>query len=194
MELLGIFKDVGSAASAVERLLGEGFVEAQITSLTSFPYHDGVLVRTNQRTWFRWFTLGSGIIGAGVGFLLAAGTAWLYPVQTGDKPIIALYPTGIVTYELTMLFFMIGTIVGMFLEMKLPNCAQRPNDALITEGCIGISLSIRTGGEQVACGPGVLPTECIGGIALLPASEQKERAEEIMNDAGAVRITTEAQP
>ncbi|MDR3579964.1 MAG: DUF3341 domain-containing protein [Oryzomonas sp.] len=194
MELLGIFKDVGSAASAVECLLREGFVEAQITSLTLVPYPDGVLVKTNQRTLFRWFTLACGIIGAGVGFILAAGTAWVYPVQTGDKPIIAFYPTGIVTYELTMLFFMVGTVVGMFLEMKLPNRAHRPYDAAITEGCIGISLSIHPGGEPVACEPGALPTECIGGIALLPAAEQKERAEEIMNDAGALRITTEVQP
>ena len=138
MELLGIFKDAEGAARAVERLLGEGFVEAQITSLTSVPYPDGVLVKTSQRSWFRWFTLGCGIIGAGVGFLLAAGTAWLYPVQTGDKPIIALYPTGIVTYELAMLFFMVGTIVGMFLEMKLPDFSRRPYDGAIAEGCIGI--------------------------------------------------------
>ena len=194
MELLGIFKDVGSAAGAVEGLLREGFVEAQITSLTSFPHPDGVLVKTNQRTWFRWFTLACGIIGACVGFLLAAGTAWLYPVQTGDKPIIALYPTGIVTYELTMLFFMAGTIVGMFLEMKLPFFAQRPYDAAIAEGCIGITLSIHPGGEPVACEPGVRPTECIGGIALLPASEQKVRAEEIMRAADALRVIAEEQP
>jgi hypothetical protein len=194
MELLGIFKDVGSAARAVECLLSEGFVEAQITSLSSIPYPDGVLVKTSQRTRFRWFTLACGIVGSGVGFLLAAGTAWVYPVQTGDKPIIAFYPTGIVTYELTMLFFMVGTIVGMFLEMKLPSFAHRPYDPDITEGCIGIGLSIHPGGELVACEPGVQPTECIGGIALLPADEQKERAEEIMNGAGALRITTGVQP
>lgn len=194
MELLGIFEDAGSAASAVERLLREGFVEAQITSLTSVPYPDGVLVKTNQRSWFRWFTLGCGIIGACAGFLLAAGTAWLYPVRTGDKPIIALFPTGIVTYEFTMLFFMVGTIVGMFLEMKLPTLARRPYDAAITEGCIGIALSIHPAGEPVACEPGGQPTECIGGIALLPANEQKERALEIMRAAGALRVTQEAQP
>jgi hypothetical protein len=194
MELLGIFKDAVSAATAVDSLLREGFVEAQITSLTSFPYPDGVFVKTNQRIWFRWFTLGCGIIGAGVGFFLAAGTAWLYPVQTGDKPIIALFPTGIVTYELTMLFFMVGTIVGMFLEMKLPNFAHRLYDPDIAEGCIGISLSIHPGGEPVACEPGVRPTECIGGIALLSAAEQKERAEEIMRAADVLRITTEVQP
>lgn len=120
-------------------------------------YPDGVLVRTEQRTWFRWFTLACGIAGAGAGFLLAAGTAWLYPVKTGDKPIIAFYPTGIVTYELTMLFALAGTIIGMFLEMGLPSLRKRVYDPLIAEGYIGISVSIHSGGVAVACGADVSP-------------------------------------
>jgi hypothetical protein len=192
METLGIFRDVESAASAVERLVREGFTEEQITSLTSVPYPDGVLVKTDQRSWFRWFTLACGTVGAGAGFLLAAGTAWLYPVKTGDKPIIAFYPTGIVTYELTMLFFLVGTIVGMFLEMRLPPRRRGLYDPEISEGCIGISIAIHPGGEAVACGQGTQPGECIGGIAALPAGEQKTRAEEIMKEAGAVRIVAEA--
>lgn len=192
METLGIFRDVESAGQAVERLVGEGFVEAQITSLSSVPYPDGVLVKTEQRTRFRWLTLACGVAGAGAGFCLAAGTAWVYPVQTGDKPIIAFYPTGIVTYELTMLFALVGTIVGMFLEMGLPSWRQRPYDPAIAEGCIGISVAIHGGGEVVACGGNVQPGECIGGIASLPAAEQKSRAEEIMKEAGALRIVAEA--
>src|SRR5512146_148330 len=184
MELLGIFRDVESAAQAVERLVKEGFTEAQITSLTSAPYPDGVLVKTDQRSWFRWFTLACGFVGAGAGFFLAAGTAWLYPVRTGDKPIIAFYPTGIVTYELTMLFFLVGTIVGMFLEMRLPPRRKGLYDPEISEGCIGISVAIHPGGEAVACGQVTQPGECIGGIAALPAGEQKTRAEEIMKEAG----------
>lgn len=192
MELLGVFRDVESAAQAVDRLVGEGFPEAQITSLTSAPYPDGVLVKTNQRSWFRWFTLACGFAGAGAGFLLAAGTAWLYPVRTGDKPIIAFYPTGIVTYELTMLFFLVGTIVGMFLEMKLPPRGKRLYAPEISEGCIGISVAIHPGGEAVVCEGGVKPGECVGGIAAVPAGEQRRRAEEIMREAGALRIVTEA--
>jgi Protein of unknown function (DUF3341) len=193
METLGIFNDVASAARAVEGLVRAGFTEAQITSLSSIPYPSGVLVKSGHRTRFRWVALAAGCVGAVAGFSLAAGTAWLYPVQTGDKPIIALFPTGIVTYEFTMLFAMIGTIVGMLLEMGLPALGKRPYDPAIAEGCIGISLSIHPGGEPVACEPGVRPTECVGPIALLPASEQKERAEEIMREADAVRITTEVQ-
>ncbi len=167
MELLGIFKDAESAANAVDGLVKAGLDEARITSLTSAPYPDGVIVKTDQRSWFRWFTLVCGIVGSGVGFLLAAGTAWVYPVKTGDKPIIAFYPTGIVTYELTMLFFLAGTMVGMFLEMRLPPVGKRPYDPAIGEGYVGISV-------------------------FLPTEDWRILAEKTMEEAGVLRITSEA--
>lgn len=194
METLGIFRDIESAGRAVESLVKAGFVEAQITSLTSVPYPDGVLVKTDRRTWFRWLALAAGCAGAVAGFCLSAGTAWLYPVQTGDKPIIAYYPTGIITYELTMLFAIVGAMAGMFLEMRLPPWGKRPYDPAIAEGCIGISVSVRSGGETVACGRGEDTDECIGSIASVPAGEQNSLAEEIMKAAGAIRIIAEATP
>ncbi len=131
---------------------------------------------------------------AATGFCLSAGTAWLYPVQTGDKPIIAFYPTGIVTFELTMLFAIAGTLAGMFLELRLPPWGRRPYDPAIAEGCIGICVSIHPGGETVACGRGKEADVCIGGIASVPTGEQKSRAEEIMKETGALRIIAEATP
>jgi hypothetical protein len=163
METLGTFKDVETATRAVDGLIKGGFSEQQITSLTSAPYHDGVLVKTDQRTWFRWMSLGGGIFGACAGFLLAAGTAYMYPVQTGDKPIIAYFPTGIITYELTMLFAILGAIVGMFLEMKLPPWQERVYDPAIGEGSIGISISVES-------------------------REQMSRAGKIMEAAGALTV------
>ena len=168
METLGTFEDVEAAIRAVDSLIKAGFSEEAITSLTSVPYPDGVIVKTRQRTWFRWVSLAGGIMGACAGFLLAAGTAYLYPVQTGDKPIITAYPTGIITYELTMLFAILGVIMGMFMEMKLPPWRERVYDPAIGEGAIGISVS--TTGDQV------------------------NRAEKIMQDAGALRITREETP
>jgi len=191
MEILGIFTDLESAGNGVTKLLQEGFVETQITSLSSVPYPDGVLVKTGQHDRFRWLTLASGVAGAVAGFCLAAGTAWLYPVQTGDKPIISLYPTGIIVFEVTMLFAIIGTMAGMFLEMRLPPRRSRPYDPAIAEGCIGISVTIHAAGEVVACGEGERASECIGTITALSAAEQKERAEEIMIKAGALRTITE---
>ncbi|MDX1607150.1 MAG: quinol:electron acceptor oxidoreductase subunit ActD, partial [Candidatus Competibacterales bacterium] len=125
MELLGVFRNVEEAAAAVEKLLEAGCEEQDITSVTSVPYPDGVLVNSTRPSRFHWFTLGGGIIGAVAGFLLAAGTAWLYPVQTGDKPIIALFPTGIITSEFMMLCAMLGTIIGMCVELGLPDLERR---------------------------------------------------------------------
>jgi ActD protein len=167
METLGTFKNVETATSAVESLIKAGFAEREITSLTSAPYPSGVIVKTDQRTWFRWVSLAGGIFGACAGFLLAAGTAFLYPVQTGDKPIIAYFPTSIITYELTMLFAILGAIIGMFVEMNLPPRRARVYDPSIGEGSIGISV-------------------------FTASTWESGRAEKIMQDAGALRITTEA--
>jgi len=165
METLGTFRDVATATRAVDNLVKAGFSEETITSLTSAPYPDGVIVKTDQRTWFRWTSLAGAVFGALAGFALAAGTAYMYPVQTGDKPIIALYPTAIITYELFMLFAILGAIVGMFMEMKLPPWRERVYDPAIGEGAIGISVS--------------------------STKDRLNLAEKIMQDAGALRITRE---
>ncbi len=169
MEALGTFRDVETATWAVDKLVKAGFAEQTITSLTSAPYPDGVLVKTDQRTWFRWMSLGGGIFGACAGFLLAAGTAYMYPVQTGAKPIIAFYPTGIITYELAMLFAILGAIVGMFLEMRLPPRGVRVYNPEIGEGSIGISVSTTSGSES-------------------------NRAALIMKESGAIRTIAERNP
>ncbi|HEX9021547.1 MAG TPA: quinol:electron acceptor oxidoreductase subunit ActD [Nitrospirota bacterium] len=163
METLGTFKNVEAATTAVDSLVRAGFAEGRITSLTSAPYPDGVLVKTDQRTWFRWISVGGGIFGACAGFALAAGTAYMYPVQTGDKPIIAYFPTSIITYELTMLFAILGAIVGMFLEMKLPPRRERVYDPAIGAGAIGISVAV-------------------------DSREQMIRAAKVLEAAGALRV------
>ena len=175
MECLGIFRDAASAGRGVESLLRAGFTAAQITSLSSVPYPDGVLVQSERHTRLRWFSLAGGIAGALAGFGLAAGTAWLYPVQTGDKPIIALYPTAIITFELALLFAIVGAIVGMFLELRLPRWGKGLYDPAIAEGYIGISVTIHAGGEVVECGAGEPAGECIGMVAALPVAEQRDQ-------------------
>lgn len=169
MEILGIFKDVESAALAVESLVQAGFAEERITSLSSVPYPDGVLVKSAPCSRFRRVSLVGGILGAAAGFLLAAGTSWVYPVQTGDKPIISPFPTGIITYEFAMLFAIIGAMVGMFLEMGLPPRGSRVYDPAISEGFIGIEVSAASEAEA-------------------------GRAEDLMRRAGALRTTSEGTP
>lgn len=166
MEALGLFSDVASSAKAVEELLKAGFDEAEITSLSSIPYPDGVLVKTHHRSWFHWFSLAGGVTGAVCGFALAVGTAWIYPVQTGDKPIISYYSSAIISYEFAMLFAIIGAVVGMFLEMRLPPWNRKRYDPAISEGYIGICVEV-------------------------DSEQRHSQAEQIMQQAGAQRIVTE---
>lgn len=166
MEALGLFSDVTTSAKAVEGLLKAGFKEREITSLSSIPYPEGVLVNTHHRSWFHWLSLAGGLTGAVCGFALAVGTAWIYPVQTGDKPIISYFSSAIISYEFAMLFAIIGAVVGMFLEMGLPPWSRKRYDPAISEGYIGICVEAD--------------------------SEQRQaEAEQVMRRAGAQRIVTE---
>jgi hypothetical protein len=169
MELLGVFANVEQAAAAVERLIQAGYAEETITSVTSVPYPPGVLVRRQPRSRFYRVAAGGAILGAMTGFVLAAGTAWLYPVQTGDKPIIALFPTGIITYEFMMLCALLGTMLGMFLEMGLPDLQRRACDPEIADGLIGIAVT-------------------------LADDSRRRAAEQVMVAAGALRIRTDEAP
>lgn len=166
MEALGLFSNVATSAKAVERLLEAGFDEKEITSLSSTPYPDGVLVKTKHRSWFHWFSLAGGLTGGVCGFVLAVGTAWIYPVQTGDKPIISYYSSAIITYEFAMLFAIIGAVVGMFLEMGLPPWSRKRYDPAISEGYIGICVQA-------------------------DSEQRQSEAEQVMQRAGAQRIVTE---
>ena len=142
MEVLGVFDNLEGALVGMERLQAAGIEEGAITSLSSIPYPEGVLVSTGYRPRFHWFVLACGAAGAAAGFLLAAGTAWIYPLQTGDKAIVAFFPVGIITYELMMLFALVGTIVGMFAAMRLPPSKKRLYDDSIAEGRIGLLVTV----------------------------------------------------
>ncbi|WP_303721733.1 quinol:electron acceptor oxidoreductase subunit ActD [Malonomonas rubra] len=145
MEILGVFKTLDSAAAAIDKLIAAGVTEERITSLSSVPYPAGVLIKKKRLPRFYLWTLVFGGGGAVLGFSLAAGTAWLYPLQTGDKPIISIFPVGLITYELMMLFAIIGTLVGMFWAMRLPKFNRQAYADEIGDGAIGVLVTAEDG-------------------------------------------------
>lgn len=169
METLGLFDTIDGAAGAVERLLNSGVPEARITTLSGVPIPEGVLVNSGYRRRFHRWTLTGGVLGAILGFCLAAGTAWLYPLQTGDKPIIAIFPVGIVTYEMTMLLAIVGTLLGMLWEMGLPDIERHAYDPELADGMIGI-------------------------LVLSDREEDRRQAAELLTAAGALRLRTDEVP
>jgi molybdopterin-containing oxidoreductase family membrane subunit len=109
------------------------------------------------------FTFFGGLIGGISGFLLAAGTAVLWAHPTGGRPIIAIPPFLIITYELTILFGILFTVLGFFISARLPAIRDRvyvPESAVdkfvVTVACDNDedfkraeAILLETGAEQV---------------------------------------------
>ncbi len=65
------------------------------------------------------FVLTGAAAGIVAGFLLASGTASLYPINTGGMPIISPLPVGIVTYESMMLGAILCCFGALLIEARL---------------------------------------------------------------------------
>jgi molybdopterin-containing oxidoreductase family membrane subunit len=67
-----------------------------------------------------WFTLAGGIIGFFIGFWLAAFTATRWSLIVSGKPVVALVPFFIVGFEFTILFAVVGNVLGLISQARLP--------------------------------------------------------------------------
>lgn len=121
--VLGLFHDPESALAAAGRLKGAGFARPEIMS--PIPLHGVEEVLGPKRSAIKRFTLFGGIFGGLAGFALAAGTAVLYLHPTGGRPIITIPPFLIITYEMTILFGILATVLGFLISARFPAIRER---------------------------------------------------------------------
>ena len=74
--------------------------------------------------------------------MLTAGTQIAYPLVTGGKPVLGIPPMAIIMYEGTMLGAILFTIAGIIFESRLPRLFMGAYDTRITEGYIGITVTV----------------------------------------------------
>lgn len=120
---VGLFHEPQSALTAAGKLKGAGFASTELMS--PIPIEGVEEVLGEKKSVIKRFTFFGGIFGACFGFLLAAGTAVLYLHPTGGRPIITLPPFFIITYEMTILFGILATVVGFFMSARLPALRER---------------------------------------------------------------------
>jgi hypothetical protein len=68
-------------------------------------------------------------------------TALNYPLVKGGMPIVAPWTVGLITYETTMLGAVLATLVGLLVELRLPNYKNLPYDASVVDGAIVLAVS-----------------------------------------------------
>jgi hypothetical protein len=120
---VGLFRGPKSALAAAGKLKGAGFQTPEL--LSPIPIHGVEEVLGKKKSVIKRFTFFGALTGGISGFLLAAITSVMYVHPTGGRPIIALPPFLIITYELTILFGIVATVLGFFISARLPAFRER---------------------------------------------------------------------
>ena len=120
---VGLFRGPKAALAAAARLKDAGFAAPEL--LSPIPIHGVEDVLGKKKSIIKRFTFFGALTGGLSGFLLAAGTAVLYLHPTGGRPIITIPPFLIITYELTILFGILATVLGFFISARLPAIRER---------------------------------------------------------------------
>ncbi len=124
MAIMGTFAYEEDFLAAAENLTTSGF--DNISLLSPVPLEEAQKVLGLGKSPVRRFSLAGAIIGAISGFAMAAGTALVFILPTSGRAIITIPPFLIITYEMTILFGVLFTLLGFHFVSGLPSWRDRP--------------------------------------------------------------------
>lgn len=141
MTVRALFEPSRYPESLVETLRSAGVPEEAVKVLSPLPLHEAALLRP-ALVPLHVVTIIAGLVGIGLGVFFSGGTALLYPIVTGGKPIVAPPVVGIIAFETMMLTAIVATFAAMLIRLwsESRNVAER--DPRIDEGLIEVILSL----------------------------------------------------
>jgi len=116
--LLGVFDRPDQIAAAAQRLRNRGYEEIETYSPAPFAEVDDAVIE--KPSTVRLFTLIGGLTGVVTGYALTLWMANNWPIIVGGKPYSSVTPYTIIAFELTILFGVLMTVLGVFVFGKLP--------------------------------------------------------------------------
>lgn len=119
--ILASYDYLDSAVDAIGALRRAGFKRKAIKAFAPVPEHDLEHAMGYQQSPVRVFALGGALTGTATGFALAIFTAMDWPLVTGGKPIVSIPAFVVIAFELTILFGALSTVIGLFINTKLPH-------------------------------------------------------------------------
>jgi len=124
VSIMGIFSSERRAASAIDGLRETPWTIERVHS--PIPSHAIEHALELPKSRVGWFTLAGGIVGFFTGFLLAAFTSLRWSLIVSGKPVVALVPFFIVGFEFTILFAVLGNVLGLISQARLPRFDTQP--------------------------------------------------------------------
>jgi hypothetical protein len=141
--IYGLFPDPDSADRGMRALRAAGVDANHLVVMSPQPFEEFEFAQIDRKTPMPWIAALGGLIGGLSGYWLAWYTQVAYPlpINTGGMPIVAKWPTGIVTYELTMLGAIIATVIVLLVAGRLLHWKFDLYDPEISQGKILVGVT-----------------------------------------------------
>jgi hypothetical protein len=146
--LLALFEDIDPAAEAIGKLHEMGVSDDRLNVISGIPVTHKMLGRPHPWTNVARLALGGAIAGFLVGIFLNFGTPYLYSVSVGGQYITPIPPGLIIVFEMTMLFALLATFLGVFLDSFFPNYSPMEYVPEISDGKIGLFFRVPQDDQQ----------------------------------------------
>ena len=146
--MLALFSDIDPAANGIERLHEMGVTDDHINVISGVPINPRMLGRPHPWTNVSRLALGGAVGGFLFGLFLNWGTPNLYAVRVGGQALTPIPPGLILLFEMTMLFALLATFLGVFLESYFPNYRRMEYVPEISDGKIGVFFKVPQDDQQ----------------------------------------------
>ncbi len=121
-------------------LRAAGVAADKIVVMSPEPFEEYSFAQGERATAMPWLAVLGGVVGGFGGFMLAWYTQTAYPLVTGGMPIVSAWPTGIVTYELTMMGAILATLITLLVGSRLPDWRSELYDPEVSHGKVLIGV------------------------------------------------------
>ena len=146
--LMALFEDIDPAAEAIDKLHEMGVTDDNLNVISGIPVMHKMLGRPHPWTNVSRIALGGAAAGFFVGIFLNFGTPHLYDVRVGGQVLTPIPPGLIIIFEMTFLFALLSTFLGVFLDSFFPNYRPMEYVPEISDGKIGIFFKVPQDEQQ----------------------------------------------
>ncbi|HXF86704.1 MAG TPA: quinol:electron acceptor oxidoreductase subunit ActD [Anaerolineales bacterium] len=136
--LIALFSEEDHAADGIAKLHQMGITDENISVISGVPIAEAVLGRPRPESNVSKLALGGAIAGFLFGAFLNFGTPQLYTIYVGGQSILPIPPGMIILFEMTMLFMLLATFLGVFLDSFFPNYRPLEYVPEVSDGKIAV--------------------------------------------------------
>jgi mono/diheme cytochrome c family protein len=147
--MTALFRRDVELEALVHSLREAGIADEQVSIMTPVPLSEQASARVGVMPLYG-VTVIAGIVGILVGLFFAGGTAAMYPLMTGGKPIVAAPVVGIISYETMMLLAIVTTFVTMIVGIRRAQRQVPERHPRIEDGCVELSILLPVDSTNVA--------------------------------------------